>query len=114
MVIIPEIMVLIMVIIMVIIMIIIVIIMVIIMLNNFCFHVNAQKCQVVGLSGCQVAKFVPWDSGHAEQMFLCLCSNLTVYRRKWQWFFYTLSCEFRVHRAGSQVIIGIVQVSVFV
>ena len=22
--------------------------------NNFCFHVNAQKCQVVGLSGCQV------------------------------------------------------------
>ena len=29
-------------------------------------------------------------------------------------FFYTLSCEFRVHRAGSQVIIGIVQVSVFV
>ena len=27
-------------------------------------------------------------------------------------FFYTLSCEFRVHRAGSQVIIGIVQVSV--
>ena len=50
MVIIPVIMVLIMVIIMVIIMIIIVIIMVIIMLNNFCFHVNAQKCQVVGLS----------------------------------------------------------------
>ena len=44
MVIIPVIMVLIMVIIMVIIMIIIVIIMVIIMLNNFCFHVNAQKC----------------------------------------------------------------------
>ena len=57
MVIIPVIMVLIMVIIMVIIMIIIVIIMVIIMLNNFCFHVNAQKCQVVGLSGCQVVKF---------------------------------------------------------
>ena len=25
--------------------------------QNFCFHVNAQKCQVVGLSGCQVAKF---------------------------------------------------------
>ena len=46
-----------MVLIVVIIMIIIVIIMVIIMLNNFCFHVNAQKCQVVGLSGCQVAKF---------------------------------------------------------
>ena len=48
--IIPVIMVLIMVIIMVIIMIIIVIIMVVIMLNNFCFHVNSQKCQVVRLS----------------------------------------------------------------
>ena len=47
----------------------------------------------VKLSGCQVVKLpssIPWDSGHAEQMFLCLCSNLTVYRRKWQWFFYTL------------------------
>ena len=42
MVIIPVIMVLIM-----------VIIMVIIMLNNFCFHVNAQKCQVVRMSSCQ-------------------------------------------------------------
>ena len=46
-----------MVIITVIMVLIMVIIMVIIMLNNFCFHVNAQKCQVVGLSGCQVAKF---------------------------------------------------------
>ena len=75
MVIIPVIMVLIMVIIMVIIMIIIVIIMVIIMLNNFCFHVNAQKCQVVGLSGCQVVKLsssIPWDSGHAEQIFVSM------------------------------------------
>ena len=25
--------------------------------EQLCFHVNAQKCQVVGLSGCQVAKF---------------------------------------------------------
>ena len=75
------------------------------------------SCQSSKVSSCQVAKLpssIPWDSGHAEQMFLCLCSNLTVYRRKWQCFFYTLSCEFRVHRAGSQVIIGIVQVSVFV
>ena len=102
-----------MVIIMVIIMIIIVIIMVIIMLNNFCFHVNAQKCQVVGLSGCQV-RFLGTRDMLNKFLFLCPCSNLTVYRRKWQWFFYTLSCEFRVHRAGSQVIIGIVQVSVFV
>ena len=75
------------------------------------------SCQCSKVSSCQVVKLsssIPWDSGHAEQMFLCLCSNQTVYRRKWQWFFYTLSCEFRVHRAGSQVIIGIVQVSVFV
>ena len=39
------------------------------MLNNFCFHVYAQKCQVVRLSSChvvtlsrcQVVKFDPWD-----------------------------------------------------
>ena len=34
------------------------------MLNNFCFYVYAQKCQVakvVKLSGCQVVKFDPWD-----------------------------------------------------
>ena len=49
-----------MVIIMVIILIIIVIIVVIIMLNNFCFRVNAQKCQVVRLSGCPVVKFDHW------------------------------------------------------
>ena len=40
----------------------------------------------VKLSGCQVVKLpslIPWDSGHAEKKFLCPCSNLTVYRRKW-------------------------------
>ena len=80
------------------------------------FHVYAQKCQVVRLTGCQV-----WSLGHAEQLlFSCLCSKVTVYCRKLQWFFdiiiisSTLSCEFRVHKAGSQLIIGIVQVSVFV
>ena len=72
MVIILVIMVLIMVIIMVIIMIIIVIIMVIIMLNNFCFHVNAQKCQVAGLSGCQVVKLDSLGLGHAEQIFVSM------------------------------------------
>ena len=38
------------------------------MLNNFCFHVYAQKCQFVKLSGfqvvklssCQVVKYDPW------------------------------------------------------
>ena len=111
MVIIPVIMVLIMVIIMVTIMIIIVIIMVIIMLNNFCFHVIAQKCQVVGLSDCQV-RFLGTRDMLNKFLFLCPCSNLTVYRRKWQWFFYTLSSEFIVHRADSQIIIGIVHTSV--
>ena len=59
------------------------------------------SCQCSKVSSCRVvmlSSLIPWDSGHAEQLFLCLCSNLTVYRRKWQWFFYTLSCEFRVHR----------------
>ena len=40
-------------------------------------------------------------------LFLCLCSKVTVYSRKLQWFFWdlslTLPCEFRVHRAGSQL-----------
>ena len=70
MVIIPVIMVLIMVIIMVIIMIIIVIIMVIIMLNNFCFHVNAQKCQVVGLS------FGNKKPANVDRDYIVLLSNL--------------------------------------
>ena len=59
MVIITVIMVSMMVIIMVIIMIIIVIIMVIIMLNNFCFHVNAQKCQVVKFDRFLPTLYVP-------------------------------------------------------
>ena len=31
------------------------------MLDNFCFHVYAQKCQVVKLSCCQVVKYDPWN-----------------------------------------------------
>ena len=31
------------------------------MLNNFCFHVYAQKSQVVRLSRCQFVKFEPWN-----------------------------------------------------
>ena len=73
---------------------------------------KVSSCRVVRLSSCQVRFLGTRDM--LNKFFLCPCSNLTVYRRKWQWFFYTLSCEFRVHRAGSQVIIGIVQVSVFV
>ena len=47
-------------------------------------------------------------SRHAEQfLFSCLCSKLTVYRRKLQWIFWdlilTLPCYFRCHRAGSQL-----------
>ena len=74
---------------------------------------KVSSCRVVRLSSCQV-RFLGTRDMLNKFLFLCPCSNLTVYRRKWQWFFYTLSCEFRVHRAGSQVIIGIVQVSVFV
>ena len=54
-------------------------------------------------------------SWHAEQvLFSSLCSKVAVYRRKLQWFFFdllllltTLSCDFWVHRAGSQLKIGI-------
>ena len=36
----------------------------------------------------RLSSSIPWDLRHAEQLlFLCPCSNLTVYRRKWQWFF---------------------------
>ena len=53
-------------------------------------------------------------SRHAEQvLFSSLCSKVAVYRRKLQCFFFdtlstststiTLTCEFRVHRAGSQL-----------
>ena len=64
--------------------------------------VKLSGCQVVKLSSCQVL-FLGTRDMLNKFLFLCSCSNLTVYRRKWQWFFYTLSCEFRVHRAGSQV-----------
>ena len=50
------------------------------------------------------------SSGHAEQLlFSCLGSKVTVYCRKLQWVFFdslssvTLTCEFRNHRAGSQL-----------
>ena len=78
-----------------------------------CRVVRLSGCQVVKLSSCQV-RFLGTQDMLNKFLFLCPCSNLTVYRRKLQCFFYNLSCEFRVHRAGSQVIIGIVQVSVFV
>ena len=47
-------------------------------------------------------------SPHAEQLlFSCLGSKVTDYRWKWQWIFFdsniTLSCDFWVHWAGSQL-----------
>ena len=55
-------------------------------------------------------KCLCWFLGHAEQLlFSCLGSKVTVYSRKLQWFFgdiislITLPCEFRCHRAGSQL-----------
>ena len=86
------------------------------MLNNFCFHVYAQKSLFINLQNlqncktCKLAKLANWSLGHAEQLlFSCLCSKVTVYRWKWQWFFFdlslstTLTCYFTVHRAGSQL-----------
>ena len=74
------------------------------MLNNFCFHVYAQK----SLSHSFNLSFT--HSRHAEQvLFSCLGSKVAVYSRKLQCFFFdhiiiiTLSPDIRVHRAGSQL-----------
>ena len=65
---------------------------------------NFKKIENWNLNG------LSWSSGHAEQhMFSCLGSKVAVYSWKLQWFFWdllvlvTLSCDFRVHRAGSQL-----------
>ena len=73
------------------------------MLNNFCFHVYAQK----SLSHSHTLSFTL--SRHAEQLlFSCLGSKVTVYSRKLQCFFWDLilsilTCYFRCHEAGSQL-----------
>ena len=58
----------------------------------------------------KILKTWNWKCWHAEQLlFSCLGSKVTVYRRKLQCFFFdhhhhsTLSCDIRVHRAGSQL-----------
>ena len=64
------------------------------MLNNFCFHVYAQK----SLSHSFDLSFT--HSQHAEQLlFSCPCSKVAVDRWKCQCFSFTTptSCEFRVH-----------------
>ena len=100
------------------------------MLNNFCFYVYAQKCQVVRLPGCQVVrlsschvvtvsrcqvvKFDPWDMlndfcFHVDaQKSLFIGENCNGFFGTSMGFFdktvsSTLSCEFRIHRAGSQL-----------
>ena len=82
------------------------------MLNNFYFHVYAQKWLFVIMSHvkCRMShvKFLGWSLGHAEQfLFSCLCSNVDVCGWKWQCLFFyhssTLSCEWSNHRAGSQL-----------
>ena len=88
-------------------------------LNNFCFHVYAQNLlshfltltlshsHSFSLSHSFNLSFN--HSRHAEQLlFSSLCSKITYYCRKLQWFFLdhiitTLTCYFRVHRAGSQL-----------
>ena len=46
---------------------------------------KVSSCRVVRLSSCQVRFLGTLDM--LNKFFLCPCSNLTVYRRKWQWFF---------------------------
>ena len=77
------------------------------MLNNFCFHVYAQKWVSVIMSHvtCHIShvtchmsyvKCLCWSFGHGEQfLFSSLCSNVPVYGWKFQWFFFdvrTLAC----------------------
>ena len=45
---------------------------------------KVSSCRVVRLSSCQVRFLGTRDM--LNKFFLCPCSNLTVYRRKWQWF----------------------------
>ena len=86
------------------------------MLNNFCFHVYAQKSLSHSFAFTTFATFTTFTtfnlsinhSRHAEQvLFSSLCWKLTVYCWKLQWFFFdhiiTLSCDSWVHRAGSQL-----------
>ena len=84
------------------------------MLNNFCFHVYAQKWVFVIMShvACHMShvtchmsyvKCLCWSLGHAEQfLFSCLCSNVAVYGWKRQCFYLTdfLTQFFRGHQAG--------------
>ena len=62
------------------------------MQNNFCFHVYAQKWVFVIMShvACRMShvKCLCWSLGHAD-FFSCLCSNVAVFRWKWQCFFLT-------------------------
>ena len=97
------------------------------MLNNFCFHLYAQKVTLTlslshSFTHCtlnMLKNFCPCSrfnlsfthSRHAEQvLFSSLCSKVAVYSRKMQWFVFdiliiiiTLTCYFRCHRAGSQL-----------
>ena len=52
---------------------------------------KVSSCRVVRLSSCQVRFLGTRDM--LNKFFLCPCSNLTVYRRKWQWFL--VPCSFR-------------------
>ena len=89
------------------------------MLNNFCFHVYAQNLLSISLAislSLSLAISLSHSfnlsfnhSRHVEQvLFSCLGSKVTVSSRKLQCFFLdfslsTLPCEFRSHRAGSQL-----------
>ena len=74
-------------------------------LSHVIFHIAHITCQM------SKAKCLFWSLVHAEQhLFSCLGSKVTVYSRKLQCFYFwdslikiTLSCEFRYHRAGSQL-----------
>ena len=76
------------------------------MLNNFCFHVWAPTWLFVMLVCCHAVMLNP---GTCWTTFVLMCRfklyEFCFHRWKWQSCFldFTLSCEWRDHRAGSQL-----------
>ena len=80
------------------------------MLNNFCFHVYTQKCQVVRLLGCQVVKFDHWDMVN-NFLFVFMPEKSLFIGENGDAFFdtlNTLACEWT--GAGSQLMRGNVSI----
>ena len=66
--------------------------------------VKLSGCQVVTMSSCQVVKFDPWDMLNNFSFHVYAPKSLFIAENDNAFFTTTTSsCEFRVHRAGSQL-----------